>query len=258
MITSTQNQKIKQIRALQSQARARRKAGAFVVEGVRLAEEVFRSGWVTQLVLFSEGLNTRGTELVNAFATSGIPVEEVTPQVMRACSDTETPQGILLVLTIPELPIPEKAELILIPDGVRDPGNLGTILRTAAAAGTDFVLLPKGNADLFAPKVVRAAMGAHFRAPMRTLSWDQIKEVIDERALHVYLADARSGETYHRLKYQLPMALVVGGEAAGAGISARNLTEQLVHIPMAAKVESLNTAMATAIILFEVKKQREK
>jgi TrmH family RNA methyltransferase len=258
MITSTQNQKIKQIRALQAQARSRRKAGAFVIEGVRLAGEVLKSGWAAQLLLFSGDLNPSGMGMVEAFAASGTRVEEVTPQVMRTASDTQTPQGILVVLPMQELPIPDKFDFIFIPDGVRDPGNLGTMLRTAAAAGVDLVLLPEGTVDVFAPKVVRAAMGAHFYLPLRSLSWKEIHQMIEERSLHIYLADVGGEKVYHQVDYQLPLALVIGGEAAGAGEYARKLADHRIKIPMSGKLESLNAASAAAILLFDINRHHHR
>jgi TrmH family RNA methyltransferase len=177
--------------------------------------------------------------------------------VMQAAGDTQTPQGLLLVVSIKDLPFPEGPELVLIPDGVRDPGNLGTLLRTAAAAGVSAVLLPPGNADIYAPKVVRSAMGAHFRLPTFTMGWDEIESTLQEKQLNVYLAEAAAGDSYTRVDWRPRLALVIGGEAQGAGDKARSLPHRLVNIPMAAGNESLNAAVAAAILLFEWRRQRE-
>jgi TrmH family RNA methyltransferase len=176
---------------------------------------------------------------------------------MRAASDTQTPQGILLVLPIRKLPVSDQVDYIFIPDGVRDPGNLGTMLRTAAAAGADLALIPEGNADVFAPKVVRAAMGAHFFLPVRSLSWVEIQEMVEEKSLHVYLGDVGTGKVYHQVNYRTPLALIIGGEATGASEHARKLADRLIHIPMSGEVESLNAATAAAILLFEINRQRQ-
>lgn len=141
MITSAHNPKLKLIRALLSRAKERREAGAFVVEGVRLVEEAVNSNWPIRFVLFDETLNERGMSQVESLKSRGVDVEEVSASVMKSLSETETPQGILGVLNFTQLPIPNRCDFILIPDQIRDPGNLGTLLRTAAAAGVQAVLL---------------------------------------------------------------------------------------------------------------------
>ncbi|HSQ17428.1 MAG TPA: RNA methyltransferase, partial [Anaerolineales bacterium] len=178
MITSAHNPKIQWLRKLQSQPKARRSEGVFVVEGVRLAEEALKAGWPAQLVLHAEDLSERGLAVVAGFAARGVPVETATESVFKAASDTETPQGLLVALTLQPQPLPPTPDFVLIPDGVRDPGNLGTLLRTAAAAGVQAVLLPPGTADAYAPKVLRAAMGAHFRLALQALDWPEIRQLV--------------------------------------------------------------------------------
>lgn len=256
MITSTHNPKIQNIRALQARSRARRAAQSFVVEGVRLAEEAVAAGWEAQLALYSADLEARGRAVVDTFAARGVEVEEVTPQVMRAASDTQTPQGILVVLPLRPLPLPEVLDFAFIPDGVRDPGNLGTMLRTAAAAGVGAVFLPPGTVDPFSPKVLRAGMGAHFRLPIHSYSWEEIGARLQAGALEVYLAAAGAGQAHTRSDFRQPLALIIGGEAEGAGSEAQHLAGARVHIPMPGGVESLNAAIAAGILMFEVVRQR--
>src|SRR6185503_8826497 len=133
MITSSQNSKIKLVRALLGRAKERRDANAFVVEGVRLVEEAISSNWGFQYGLYDESLNEKGKLLVEGLKFGGVEVEEVSESVMKSLSETETPQGILAVLELTQLPIPNYLNFILILDQIRDPGNLGTLLRTAAA-----------------------------------------------------------------------------------------------------------------------------
>ena len=254
MITSTSNARIKQVRELQTSSRARREAQAFVVEGVRLVEEALFSGWRALWVIYTDDLNERGLSAVQAFTSSGAPVDLVSAAVMRAASDTETPQGLLAIIEWRPLPLPVDPGFIFIPDGVRDPGNLGTMLRTAAAAGVDAALIPSGNADPFAPKVLRAGMGAHFRLPIHSLEWEQITPII--QALPSYLADASSGQDYTEVDFRPPFALIIGGEAAGASLAAQQLGPRPVHIPMPGQTESLNAATAAAILMFEAVRQR--
>jgi TrmH family RNA methyltransferase len=254
MITSTANPKIKWVRLLQTQGHERRTAGAFVVEGVRLVEEALVAGWEAQLVLYTEDLSERGRQVLDGYALRQAPLEQVTAEVLRAASDTQTPQGLLAVLTQRSLPLPGELNLAFIPDQVRDPGNLGTMLRTALAAGVQAVFCPPETADAFAPKVLRAGMGAHFRLPVHSLDWEAIAGQL--APLRVYLAVMGEGLAYTRADFRSPLALIVGGEAEGAGPQARRLATAQVHIPMPGGGESLNAAVAAGILLFEVARQR--
>jgi TrmH family RNA methyltransferase len=229
-----------------------------VVEGVRLVEEALLAGWPARLVLHTAGLDERGQAVVEGFAARGAPVEQVSEQVMRSASDTQSPQGLLAVLEMKPLPPPDASDFVFIPDGVRDPGNLGGMLRTAAAAGVDLVCLPPETVDIYAPKVVRAGMGAHFHLPLAAGSWQQIGELLRKASVRVFLAAAGEGIPYTRADLRQPLALVVGGEAAGAGEHARALSHEAVHIPMPGDVESLNVAAAAAVLMFEVVRQRSR
>jgi TrmH family RNA methyltransferase len=256
MITSAHNPKIQQVRALQGRGRARHAAQSFVIEGVRLVEEAFEAGWEVELVLHSGELNPRGGALLQGFQERGASIEAVSPNVMQAASDTQTPQGILAVVRMVSLPMPERPDFIFIVDGVRDPGNLGTMLRTATAAGVNAVLLTPGSVDPFSPKVLRAGMGAHFRIPIQNMEWEEVARLVHDHHLHVYLAAARQGQPHTRADLRRPLALIIGGEAEGAGSSGRGLADECVHIAMPGRVESLNAAAAAAILLFEVVRQR--
>ncbi|HLO17169.1 MAG TPA: RNA methyltransferase [Anaerolineales bacterium] len=253
VITSSQNSKIKLIRALLGRAKERREANAFVVEGVRLVEEAVNSDWRFQFALYDESLNERGKSLVERLTSSDIDVEMVSESLMKSLSETETPQGILAVLTNSQIPIPESLNFILIPDQIRDPGNLGTLLRSAAAAGVKVVLLPPETTDAFAPKVVRSGMGAHFRLPIHLMTWEEIQEQTKE--LQVYLADM-DGQSCWETDLRQPLALIVGGEAEGATAEARKLATQEISIPMSGDVESLNAGAAGSVLMFEVMRQR--
>lgn len=257
MIRSTNNPKVKWVHKLQSRSRARKSEGAFVLEGVRLTEEGVKSGWETRLVFYTEDLDQRGEKVLDDYVKRGVHVEEVSPQVMSFISDTDTPQGILSVVTIQTLPISERIEVSFIPDSVRDPGNLGTMMRTGAAAGVGAIYIPPGTVDPYAPKVVRAAMGAHFKVPIQLRTWNEIDQLKRASGLKVYLADIRKGNAFNQVTFKFPMVLVVGGEAEGASSDARRLADEYVYIPMARGVESLNAAVASGILLFEVFQKRK-
>ncbi len=255
MITSSQNPKLKLVRALLGRPKERREEGAFVAEGVRLLEEAQAVEWPVRFVLYSDGLSSRGRALVDGFKTVGVDIEEVSSDLLQSLSETETSQGVLAVLNDHSQPIPERLDFLLIPDQIRDPGNLGTLIRSASAAGAQAVLIPPHTADAYAPKVVRAAMGAHFHLPVRSLTWEEIHEVISAAGLGVYLADMK-GETCWEADLRQPLALIIGGEAEGASEEAQALASKRIAIPMPGQAESLNAGAAGSVLMYEVVRQR--
>jgi TrmH family RNA methyltransferase len=254
MISSSQNPKIKLTRALTGRPKERREAGAFLAEGVRLVEEAFAANWPFRFVLYSDELGGRGSELVKKLEDKGIETEKIKGDLLLSLSDTETPQGILAVLDHSLLSIPGSPNFVLIPDSIREPGNLGTLLRSADAAGVQAVLLPPETTDAFAPKVVRAGMGAHFRLPIHSMSWEEIRSQI--QSMNLFLADAEGSQSCWEADFKPPLALIVGGEAEGASEHARKMANTRVKILMAGKTESLNAAVAGSVLMFEVMRQR--
>jgi RNA methyltransferase, TrmH family len=254
MITSTQNSKLKLARSLMGRPKERQDAGAFVAEGVRLVEEAWSTGWPIKYVLYTAELRERGVELVKKLEAQGCEVEQVSEALLNAISETETSQGLLAVLDFSRLALPQPLDFALIPDSIRDPGNLGSLLRSAAAAGVQAVFLPPETTDAFAPKVLRAGMGAHFRLPIQSLSWDEIRMATS--SLKVYLADMH-GSPCWQADFRTPLALIVGGEAEGATQEARKMAAMSVSIPMPGQAESLNAGVAGAVLMFEVVRQRK-
>ena len=255
MITSSQNPKLKLARALQGRPKERREEGAFLAEGVRLIEEALTADWPIRFVLYSDGLSERGQVLIAKLQGAGLEIDEVAGDLLQSASGTETSQGILAVLELGTLPLPDSPNFILIPDQIRDPGNLGTLIRTAAAAGVQAMLLPPETTDAFAPKVVRAGMGAHFWLPIHTMEWDEIEQVCKPANLQIYLADM-FGQSCWGTDFNAPLGLIIGGEAEGASEQARQLADQTINIPISEKVESLNAGVAGAVLMFEVVRQR--
>lgn len=251
MITSLTNEKIKLAHALQTQVKARRGESRMALEGVRLIKDALAAGQRPDYVLFDpESLTSRELGVPDALC---IPV---TPEVMRHISLTETPQGAVGIFPIFPPSAPKVLKRVLILDGVADPGNMGTILRTAAAAGIDIVLLAPGSTDAYNPKALRAGMGAHFRIPVMDASWAQIEQALS--GLDVRLADMSGGPAYDRVDWAQPWALIIGSEAHGASDQAARLAGTRIVIPMAARTESLNAAVACGVILFEAARQRRK
>jgi TrmH family RNA methyltransferase len=255
MITSTNNAKLKLARSLSGRAKERREAGVFLTEGVRLVEEALAGNWPFRFALYSNDLSERGLDLVRRLEEKHIELDKVNSTLLRSLSDTETPQGILAVLSDIRIAFPAAPNLVLILDSIRDPGNLGTLLRTADAAGVQAVLLPPETTDAFSPKVIRAGMGAHFHLPIHTADWNQIRRYIDSADLVATLADTK-GRPCWETDLRPGQALIIGGEAEGATEPARKLAKQMVSIPMPGRVESLNAAVAGSILMFEVVRQR--
>lgn len=257
MITSLNNERVKEVRALQSRRRAREKARRFVVEGVRLVQEAVAAASPVDAVFYTEDFaaSGEGRGLLAALSALGPDLIPVDGPVMQAMSDTETPQGLLAVLPFPALHPPEDFRFALVSDAVAEPGNLGTIMRAAAAAAVPLLILASGTVDPFNPKVVRAAMGAHFRLPVEQLSWGGIEARLAGRA--IFLADSAAGAPYYDIDWLQPAALIVSDEAHGPSGEAARLAHARVTIPMPGRTESLNVAMATSILLFErVRQQR--
>ncbi len=253
MITSLSNPTLKLVRALQSERKAREQERSFVIEGVRLVEEAVRAKALVRLALHTDDLDARGRAALHRLARLGAQVEAVSPRVMAAASDTQTPQGLLAVVPFPNVAISHLTFVIVL-DRLSDPGNLGTILRTADAAGVDAVCLAPGTVDAHNPKVVRAAMGAHFHLPITERTWDELAELLTQ--VEVWLAEAREGEPYDRVDWRAPFALIIGSEAEGPSDAARRFTPKRVHIPMPGRAESLNAAVAAGVLLFEAARQR--
>ena len=253
MISSDTNPKVKHVRRLQSDRRFRTREQQFVVEGTRWLAELTAPDAPTAVMLFATADwldNPNHQALAHQLPLAPLPVA---PEIMAAMSDTATPSGALAVLPWPRPPWPTAPQRLLILDALRDPGNLGTIIRTAAAAGVDGLLLAPGCVDPFNPKVVRSSMGALLRLPLRSANWYQIADHTAE--LQVFVAAGEAQTSYTAVDWTQPSALIIGGEADGAGRVARELAHTAVAIPLARAVESLNAAVAASVILFEAVRQ---
>ncbi len=255
MIRSVRNPKVQELRALLRLPKRRREKGSFVVEGVRLAEEALMSNWGLREAIYTEEAQKANPELVRALVARG-HADLVSESVMKATSDTKTPQGILLEIEWKEMELVSHPNFILILDGISDPGNLGTLLRSAAAADCDAVLLSPGCADALSPKVLRSGMGAHFRQPIYTWEWPAISHFSKQHKLELLLAEAWGGQPYFQVDLTQPFALIIGNEANGVSEAAKALNPKPVQIPMPGRMESLNAAIAGSVILFEAVRQR--
>lgn len=258
MITSLQNPNIQKIRSLISQSKERKRSHQFVIEGVRLCEEAMLAEWDFDSIFYSENLSDRGRTILEKAHLKNIPVEEIPFSLMKKVAGTETPQGILCILSQKKQTLPKNLNFILICDSIRDPGNLGTIFRSADAANVQAVLVSPNSTDIFSPKVVRAGMGAHFHIPIHQLNWSEIEGICRNSGnpIKTVIASAEAKSNIWDYDLKQPIAIIIGSEATGPGREAQQLADNLVKIPMPGSSESLNAAIAASIILFEVVRQR--
>jgi TrmH family RNA methyltransferase len=256
MITSTDNPKVKSARSL-LERRGRERKGLCLVEGTRLIRDALRAGSHPALVFFASPAqeSPASRELLATLSATRAPLWELTPKVFDTLSDTVTSQGVIAVLPIPRLEPPSEPDLALVLDRIRDPGNLGTILRGAAAAGAELVLLTHGCADPWGPKALRAGMGAQFRVAVEShAGWPEIARRAAGKQR--WAADASGNTVYDHVDWRQPAVLIVGGETEGLSAEAIALATGQLAIPMANQVESLNAAMTATVLLFEAARQR--
>ena len=236
-------------------ARTRAREGLVLVEGLRTCREALRSPAEARFAVCAPGLReggegAEGPELVAELEAAGVPVEWVGDEELAALSDTETPQGCLLVCAEPTADagamVGEEARLLVL-DGVQDPGNVGTLIRTAWAFAAGGVVALDGTADPWSPKAVRASAGGAFHVPLLRGPWEEWRE--RATGLRLLVADA-GGEDVASVDASPPWALVVGNEARGARPGVREAAHARVALPMAGGAESLNVAMAGSILLY--------
>ena len=261
-ITSMTNPRIRRLVELRKKAKLRRETGLFIIEGTRLCMDT-PERFLEEVYVTEDWLRTAApadAEKIQRFHPL-ILAEEV----MAKAADTDTPQGLLCAARMPVWtrqdllggPDGTPAPLLLVLEDVRDPGNLGTIFRTAEAAGATGILMSRGTVDLFNPKVVRATMSAIFRMPF-VISEDLIRDLGDlrERGIVSYAAHLRGKRPYDELPLTQGTAFLIGNEANGLSDSLTEAAAEKIIIPMAGGAESLNAAMAAGILLFEASRQR--
>jgi len=260
-ITSSQNSRIKLVRGLLAERKEREKNHLFVIEGIRLAEEAISAGIKPQFALFSSQLTSRGSEIIDKLKLLGVEAEEADADLLDRVSDTCSSQGILMVLNLLEESPQTNNHNVLVLDRISDPGNLGTLLRTAAGLGFGSVITTPGSVDVFSPKVVRSAMGAHFKSNLLVRDANGVREfcqVMNQPPLKIVLADAQAAKTCWEMDLTLPLALVIGSEADGPTPEIRLNADDTVAIPMKFDSESLNAAVSGSILMYEIYRQRNK
>lgn len=246
IITSRQNALCTHLRKLASSVSYRRKSGEFLCDSPKLLEEA---------LLWNGGLHTVVCTENAALPVlpAGVRQVVVPPEVMKSISPAETPQGVLSVCGMPERSLPEKLEgkRYVVLDGVQDPGNVGTILRTADAFHADGVILVNACADLYNPKTVRATMGAVFRCPVWTCTVEELGQLLAASGLPMYGAALRADTVDARAVEYTRCAIAIGSEGKGLSPAMLEACHQTVLIPMSGHCESLNAAIAATVLLWE-------
>jgi TrmH family RNA methyltransferase len=237
--------------------KAREKHDLFVAEGVRAVEELLRSPLPIRGALVAPQLLAapRGVALADSLKTRGIEVQDVDAHAFGSAAETESPQGVIAIAEVPRRSLADVKEdwkgILLVLDAVQDPGNVGTIVRTAAALGTVATVTLPGTVDLWNAKVVRSAMGAHFRHLAFSSTWSELDSFRGRTGTKIFAADA-GGENVAAVSPFGRIALVVGNEGAGLSSEARSRADRTIALPLSHNVESLNVAVATGILLYSL------
>lgn len=240
--------------------KARERDAMFVVEGIRSCEELAKSAVEVIGVLAAPQLaeSSRGEALKAAFAARGVTPTDVTDKEFQSAAATESPQGVLAVGRIPSYRF-DSDELmarpttrLLVLDAVQDPGNVGTLIRTAAALGADAVVALPGTVDVWNAKVVRSAMGAHFSFPAVHATWETLQHACASHGIALWGAEL-GGTDVAELRAPARLALAVGNEGGGLSESVREALVQRVTLPIRPEVESLNVAVAAGILLHQLR-----
>lgn len=245
MITSVQNEKIKQLRKLHKR-KDRTQTGQFLVEGIHLVEEAWKSEWD-----IAEIIATPEVDIPSWCAN--FELTEVSEQVFSQLAQTKTPQGIIAVINMKQA-VEINGDYILLIDQVQDPGNLGTIIRTADAAGFSGVVLGNGTVDLFNDKVVRATQGSIFHIPI--VQRDLIEEVghLKDAGFEIWATALQDSVLYKEAVVKDKIAIIVGNEGAGVDPQLQTAADVIVKIPIYGQAESLNVSIAAAILMYHVKR----
>lgn len=261
VLRSLQNPRVKQWTELGSR-KGRDKAGRFLIEGHHLVQEALHSDVTPDVIVYSDERRDACSEVLQAAEQQRIECVAVSDAVLAKCTDTETPQPLFAVL--PKLPwrpadllaASERDGLVVVVDGIQDPGNLGTIIRSADAVGASGVLLGRGTVDLYNPKTVRSTMGSLFHLPIVQGELAEWLPAAAERGVQIVSTSLQGAVSCYEHDFRPPTWFVIGNEGQGVSPGVLDRSSHHVLIPMQGSAESLNAAMAATVILFEAMRQR--
>ena len=255
-ITSTSNSQIKRLINLKNKSSARKKEGVFLVEGIKMYREIPKDR------IESIYIEEKFSELFAKDIDEQYTI--VSENVFKQISDTVTPQGILVVVRqkqpkLENILKKDEKQLYILLENLQDPGNLGTIIRTAEGAGVSAVISAKSTVDIYNPKVIRSTMGSIFRVPyIIAESLDEEINVLKENGVTVYAAHLNGKNYYDRENYEGSTAFIIGNEANGLTKETTAKADKLIKIPMCGQLESLNASVAAAILMYESSKKMGK
>lgn len=258
MITSIANPQVKELLQLQKKSKARNEKGVFIVEGVKMFQEAPRDR--IEKVYLSESFEQKRGKEMNL---SGLPVEVLSDKVFSHVSDTKTPQGILCLIKQKKVDLSEMLEkttpFLMVLDNLQDPGNLGTIVRTAEGAGVTGIIMSRDTVDIYNPKTIRSTMGSVYRMPFFYV--EDILEFLEDlrgQGIRTYAAHLDGANNYDEESYKEACAFLIGNEGNGLRDEVAKKADIWIKIPMYGQVESLNAAIASSILMYEVSRQRRK
>ncbi|HLP63178.1 RNA methyltransferase [Flavobacterium sp.] len=256
-ITSSQNPFIKSLVLLQEKAKARKQSGTFLIEGMREIELALKGKYELETVLICPELIDKSYNLTILHSYNII---EISKEVYQKLAYRDTTEGILAVaktksLQLSDLHLPENP-LILVMEAIEKPGNIGAMLRTCDAAKVDAVIIANPKTDLYNPNIVRSSVGCLFTNQIATGSSEEVIKFLNQKNITIFGATLQNSQFYHQQDYTTPTALVVGTEATGLSEAWRTNAIQNIIIPMQGEIDSMNVSVASAILLFEAKRQR--
>lgn len=254
MITSTSNQQIKKLSALMKKAKQRREEKSFVVEGWKMFQEAPKD-WIKEVYVAESAVEQMEEEF------DGCQYEIVSDSVFKAVSDTQTPQGVIAVIQMPDYQLEdllkgEKTSLLLL-ESIQDPGNLGTMMRTGEGAGITGIILNKTTVDLFNPKTIRSTMGSIYRVPFYVAEdFPAVIQRLQEKKIKLYAAHLQGTKQYDEPDYKGACGFLIGNEGNGLSQEIAKMADEYIKIPMEGQVESLNAAISASLLMYEVQRQR--
>jgi len=267
MITSTSNQQMKNITALLKKSKERKNTKTFVVEGPRMVVEApiekLKAVYVAESFENNPVNETLLQEIQNKCAQANATYEVVADNVFKSVSDTQTPQGIMAVVEMPEYDLEQlladdKTHLLIL-ESIQDPGNLGTMLRTGEGAGVTGIIMNKTTVDLFNPKTIRSTMGSIYRVPFYvTEDLAGTMEELKQKGVSLYAAHLKGKNSYDEEDYTKACGFLIGNEGNGLSDEIAKLADTYIKIPMEGQVESLNAAISATLLMYEANRQRRR
>lgn len=257
-ITSIQNPLIKSLVLLQEKAKARKQSGTFLIEGKREIELAIKGNYQLETILFRPELITENE--INKLVKSKVELIEITKEVYQKLAYRDTTEGILAIaktktLSLNDLKLPDNA-LVLVMESIEKPGNIGAMLRTCDAANIDAVIIANPKTDLYNPNIVRSSVGCLFTNQIASDTTENVIQFLKDKKIAIFGATLQNSNFYHTQDYTTASALVVGTEATGLTQAWRDNATQNIIIPMQGEIDSMNVSVASAILLFEAKRQR--